>query len=162
MSDRTADLITWTIRSRLERYNIRFLPIGTLDIENLAEEIAATLRDPPVEFRDVGAAEYTRLGHYVSTYCIHDDHEHCRLTCKTCGVNCRCSCHTDDPIMGSEHDRVVDRNAAETHRPPCECGHDYDDHTSGVAVGCDAMDVDSDEVCSCTRYRPDGEESRDD
>jgi hypothetical protein len=116
MTDRTADLITWTIRSRLERYDTRFLPIGTLDIEGLAEEIAATLRDPPVEFRDIGAVEYTRLGHYVSTYCIHDDHEHCRLTCKTCGVGCRCSCHIDGPAMGSEHDRVVDRNAVEESR----------------------------------------------
>jgi excisionase family DNA binding protein len=31
--------------------------------------------------------------HYVSTYCIHDNHDACRLTCKTCGAPCRC----DDP-----------------------------------------------------------------
>lgn len=31
--------------------------------------------------------------HYVSTYCIHGNHEACRLTCKTCDAPCRC----DDP-----------------------------------------------------------------
>lgn len=41
---------------------------------------------------------------------------------------------------------------------PCKCGHAYDDHTSGVAVGCDAMAVDSEEVCPCTEYRPAGED----
>ena len=32
--------------------------------------------------------------HYYSTYCIHDLHNTCRLTCKTCGDRCRCDCHT--------------------------------------------------------------------
>jgi cytochrome c556 len=36
------------------------------------------------------------LAHYTSTYCIHDDHEHCRLTCKTCGAPCRCACHASE------------------------------------------------------------------
>lgn len=34
-----------------------------------------------------------RLAHYLSTYCLHGDHEHCRRTCKTCGARCRCRCH---------------------------------------------------------------------
>jgi hypothetical protein len=34
-----------------------------------------------------------QAAHYFSTYCLHDDHEHCRLTCKTCGQSCRCPCH---------------------------------------------------------------------
>jgi hypothetical protein len=61
--------------------------------------------------------------------------------------------------LGAEHDRVVDRNAVEAAetptmgRPPCECGDDYDDHTSGVAVGCDAMTEDG-TLCPCTAYRP--------
>jgi hypothetical protein len=31
--------------------------------------------------------------HYTSTYCIHELHDACRLTCKTCGAPCRCDCH---------------------------------------------------------------------
>lgn len=31
--------------------------------------------------------------HYTSTYCIHQDHEHCRMTCKTCKAPCLCECH---------------------------------------------------------------------
>jgi transcriptional regulator with XRE-family HTH domain len=34
-----------------------------------------------------------RLAHYVSTYCIHGDHDACRRTCKTCDDPCRCECH---------------------------------------------------------------------
>lgn len=33
------------------------------------------------------------LTHYVSTYCMHRDHDKCRRTCKTCGRVCRCRCH---------------------------------------------------------------------
>lgn len=36
---------------------------------------------------------FARAGHYVSTYCIHDLHESCRLTCKHCERYCRCRCH---------------------------------------------------------------------
>jgi hypothetical protein len=35
----------------------------------------------------------SKLSHYVSTYCLHDDHAACRMTCKTCGQRCRCECH---------------------------------------------------------------------
>jgi hypothetical protein len=31
--------------------------------------------------------------HYFSTYCIHDLHQDCRLTCKTCRAPCLCACH---------------------------------------------------------------------
>lgn len=31
--------------------------------------------------------------HYTSTYCIHELHEDCRLTCKTCQLPCLCPCH---------------------------------------------------------------------
>lgn len=31
--------------------------------------------------------------HYTSTYCIHADHAHCPLTCKTCKAFCLCHCH---------------------------------------------------------------------
>lgn len=36
---------------------------------------------------------FSRLGHYVSTYCMHNKHSSCRLTCKVCGKPCRCKCH---------------------------------------------------------------------
>jgi hypothetical protein len=51
--DRATELIAWTIRSRCVRYGMAFIPVDGLDIDNLAAEIAATLRDPPVEFRDL-------------------------------------------------------------------------------------------------------------
>lgn len=31
--------------------------------------------------------------HYTSTYCIHELHDDCRLTCKHCKTPCRCGCH---------------------------------------------------------------------
>lgn len=34
--------------------------------------------------------------HYFSSYCIHELHRLCRLTCKTCGQACRCPCHQYD------------------------------------------------------------------
>lgn len=51
--------------------------------------------DSPLNAEEV----YAHLGHYVSSYCIHEDHENCRLTCKTCKDPCRCHCHggTHDP-----------------------------------------------------------------
>lgn len=36
-----------------------------------------------------------RYPHYTSTYCIHDLHDECRLTCKTCVRHCLCACHKD-------------------------------------------------------------------
>lgn len=35
--------------------------------------------------------------HYLSTYCYHDLHSDCRLTCKTCGKACLCECHEEGP-----------------------------------------------------------------
>ena len=35
-----------------------------------------------------------RIAHYVSTYCLHDKHDVCRLTCKHDNTEtCRCHCH---------------------------------------------------------------------
>jgi hypothetical protein len=39
----------------------------------------------------VNEADY--YPHYYSTYCIHDLHDQCRLTCKHCEKQCRCACH---------------------------------------------------------------------
>ena len=38
---------------------------------------------------------HTFQGHYFSTYCLHDLHTDCRLTCKICAKPCRCRCHRD-------------------------------------------------------------------
>jgi hypothetical protein len=40
--------------------------------------------------------------HYFSTYCIHEHHEDCRLTCKTCDAPCRCSCHRVPPAVSRD------------------------------------------------------------
>lgn len=45
---------------------------------------------------DVGPVEHTRLGHYVSTYCLHGRHGDCRQTCKVCEAPCGCGCHASD------------------------------------------------------------------
>jgi hypothetical protein len=42
------------------------------------------------------AVHHTRLGHYLSTYCLHEDHGSCRLTCKICEAPCRCDCHASE------------------------------------------------------------------
>ncbi len=44
----------------------------------------------------VDAAHHTRLGHYLSTYCLHGNHAACRLTCKICDAPCRCVCHSTE------------------------------------------------------------------
>lgn len=46
--------------------------------------------------------------HYVSTYCLHGQHEDCRLTCKGCPADCECDCgHAPlrTPATGSEEQR---------------------------------------------------------
>jgi hypothetical protein len=30
---------------------------------------------------------------YLSTACLHGEHQHCRLVCKFCPAECRCECH---------------------------------------------------------------------
>lgn len=39
------------------------------------------------------APAYNSQHVYVSTYCIHNAHDACRQTCKTCQAPCRCQCH---------------------------------------------------------------------
>jgi hypothetical protein len=56
---------------------------GQTEIVWLCPDVTA----PP--FNDV----IVHAPHYTSTYCLHDAHEHCRLTCKLCSEPCRCSCH---------------------------------------------------------------------
>ncbi|MDP8961507.1 MAG: hypothetical protein M3N32_07840 [Actinomycetota bacterium] len=41
-------------------------------------------------------AVYNAQHVYVSTYCVHNAHEACRLNCKTCQAPCRCECHDED------------------------------------------------------------------
>lgn len=38
-----------------------------------------------------------RLHYYVSTYCLHELHDDCRLACKHCGAPCLCPCHVTMP-----------------------------------------------------------------
>jgi hypothetical protein len=40
--------------------------------------------------------------HYTSTYCIHEDHENCRLVCKTCEEPCLCDCHDKEKMKGPQ------------------------------------------------------------
>lgn len=54
-----------------------------------ADKLAARFED----FEPETAMTVARWMHYVSTYCIHEDHSACRLTCKTCNRPCRCACH---------------------------------------------------------------------
>jgi hypothetical protein len=47
---------------------------------------------PSLTVTSPGGAQTYYL-HYVSTYCIHDKHGDCRLTCKHCKAPCLCPCH---------------------------------------------------------------------
>ena len=38
-------------------------------------------------------AQHCFWPHYWSTYCIHNKHGDCRLTCKHCERPCLCPCH---------------------------------------------------------------------
>lgn len=49
--------------------------------------------------------------HYTSTYCIHDRHADCRLSCKTCKAPCRCSCHDPDPAAEPEPVLIDERSS---------------------------------------------------
>lgn len=40
---------------------------------------------------------HLRFPHYWSTYCVHNLHAECRLTCKTCEAPCLCPCHQASP-----------------------------------------------------------------
>lgn len=33
---------------------------------------------------------------YVSTACLHDRHDDCRLICKWCDAPCNCRCHREE------------------------------------------------------------------
>jgi hypothetical protein len=48
---------------------------------------------------------------YFSTYCIHEIHDQCRLTCKICRGYCHCFCHTADPDAAPTT-REQEQNAA--------------------------------------------------
>ena len=50
----------------------------------------------------VDARAFAIASHYISTACIHDNHDGCRLECKTCAKPCRCSCHGPDPTNCDE------------------------------------------------------------
>lgn len=44
--------------------------------------------------RSEAFARMAKAGHkYVSTYCVHDLHQDCRLSCKHCEAPCLCPCH---------------------------------------------------------------------
>lgn len=52
----------------------------------LAEAIAILRHDEAVQD---GVAKH----YYVSTYCVHELHDECRLICKHCHAPCLCPCH---------------------------------------------------------------------
>jgi len=73
----------------------RGYPPSRQDVDALVAEVRrlAKAEAALAVFVKGGAVEVTRAGHYVSTYCLHDLHADCRLTCKHCTSPCRCSCH---------------------------------------------------------------------
>lgn len=66
-------------------------------VQLLAGEIMALPQSSePISVREI----LSRAGHYTSTYCMHGDHEHCRLDCKKvedghCDRHCNCFCHRE-------------------------------------------------------------------
>jgi len=47
----------------------------------------------PTPFEHVGEWPKGAKGCYLSTACLHDEHESCRLNCKFCVAFCSCGCH---------------------------------------------------------------------
>ncbi|WP_280391490.1 hypothetical protein [Nocardia wallacei] len=39
---------------------------------------------------------------YLSTACLHELHDRCRLTCKWCPSTCRCACHATPTTEGDQ------------------------------------------------------------
>jgi hypothetical protein len=60
-----------------------------------AKAIRATVSDEEVaKVLDLAAKLRRTMPHpYLSTYCYHENHGDCRLTCKTCAAPCICDCH---------------------------------------------------------------------
>jgi hypothetical protein len=61
--------------------------------ERTADEVLGQVVDDFVARPAVVEHSLALAAHYFSTYCVHGDHGHCRVTCKTCLEPCRCSCH---------------------------------------------------------------------
>jgi len=66
------------------------------EIKQLLEGIQANTapKTTSVTFGTVASAPRPKTyPHYWSTYCIHELHDQCRLTCKHCKAPCLCGCH---------------------------------------------------------------------
>jgi hypothetical protein len=48
-----------------------------------------------VDALDGTAGPGEKTHRYLSTACLHQIHERCRLTCKTCSAPCTCPCHIE-------------------------------------------------------------------
>lgn len=59
---------------------------------------------------------------YVSTYCQHDWHSDCRLTCKVCGADCLCQCHRFSEVGDCPHERVTTYRSYPPRSVCKECG----------------------------------------
>ena len=59
------------------------------DAERLADEIAETIAESLDDIPDLTPREHE----YLSTACMHEMHDRCRMTCKWCTAGCRCTCH---------------------------------------------------------------------
>lgn len=73
---------------------------GTVPVERILKIVPEDWRVVGDDFRAAtGITAAPRLHpHYLSTYCHHQLHDRCRLTCKVCGKPCVCPCHgTDQP-----------------------------------------------------------------
>lgn len=78
------------------------------------------------ENNDVAQDELLRLAtaaHYLSTYCLHDHHDICRLECKTCKAPCRCACHGSSASAGEPPTR---ERGAITHRTSADADREYE------------------------------------
>lgn len=83
------------VQMRAERDRLRealddILIVGSIDSAHLLARRA--LDGSP----DMGGGDVLAMAqamHYLSTYCLHGNHDDCRLTCKTCEQPCRCPCH---------------------------------------------------------------------
>lgn len=69
-----------------------------LDVENSDDGLVCMDRKELVASY-LGVIKSLRKHFYISTYCLHELHDDCRLNCKTCEEPCMCDCHFTEKLL---------------------------------------------------------------
>lgn len=67
-----------------------------VDVGALVPMVAALVVERNKMRAKLRHADVQNGSQYLSTACIHELHDRCRLECKFCGDACRCACHQEE------------------------------------------------------------------